>query len=156
MTTSEPSSTATSIPRWRAVAFLVIGLLGFLDAAYLTVSHYRGEVPPCSLVQGCEQVTTSPYATVSGVPVALFGVLYYLAIFVLAVLHLDRRRDAFLRLAAYLTFVGMAASAWFVYLQLFVIKAMCLYCMFSAATSTALFGLGVAVLVLGRRNGRIS
>lgn len=152
MTLSEISSAETLIPRWLAVAFLVTSALGFLDATYLTVEHYRGVVPPCSIVSGCEAVTTSRYATVSGMPVALLGALYYLTILVLAVAYLDRRQSVWLRLAAYLTFVGLAASVWLVYLQLFVIKAICLYCLFSAATSTILWGLGITVLVLGRGN----
>lgn len=153
MTTSEPSSTAASLPRWLASAFLAFSLLGFLDATFLAVEHYRGAVPPCSIVQGCERVTTSQYAVVFGVPVALLGSMYYLTVLALAVLWFDRRRDGFLRFAAYLTVAGLVASAWLVYLQLGVIRAVCLYCMVSAATSTALFGLGVAVLVLGRKRG---
>lgn len=157
MMTSEISSTAVlppKWPRWLAPAFLIVGLLGFLDATYLAVEHYRGVVPPCSIVAGCERVTTSQYATVFGVPVALGGALYYVTILALAVAYLDRRRPALLRLAAYLTFGGMAASLWFVYVQLFILKAICLYCMFSAATSTLLFGLGITVLVLGRRKSQ--
>ena len=47
------------VSRPLAAAFLVLSFLGFLDSAYLTVAHYRGEAPPCSLLEGCERVTNS-------------------------------------------------------------------------------------------------
>jgi len=125
---------------------LGVSILGFLDAAYLSLEHFLGSVPPCSIVAGCEQVTTSSYATIAGIPVALLGALYYLTILVLAIVYLDTKREILLRVIARLTIVGFVASLMFVYIQLFVIGAICLYCMFSALTSTTLFVLGMFVL----------
>ncbi|OGF60822.1 hypothetical protein A2656_01085 [Candidatus Giovannonibacteria bacterium RIFCSPHIGHO2_01_FULL_44_100] len=117
-----------------------------MDASYLAVKHYLGEPVVCSLLEGCEEVLTSKYAIVAGVPVALFGVFYYLAVFILIILYWDTGKTQFLRFAAYLTILGFAASLWFVYLQLFVIGAICLYCMASAITSTILFMLGLFII----------
>jgi uncharacterized membrane protein len=78
--------------------------------------------------------------------VALLGALYYLTVLLLAVAALESGNGKFLRLAAYVTPVGLLASAWFVALQLLVIHAICLYCMFSATSSTLLFILGMIVL----------
>jgi uncharacterized membrane protein len=123
--------------------FLVVSLLGFLDASYLAVEHFQGRVPPCAFVTGCAQVTTSQYSLVLGIPVALLGALYYLAILVLSIAYLDTKREALLKHASYLTFLGMAASLWFIYLQAFVINAWCIYCLGSALTSTLLFITGL-------------
>jgi len=61
------------------IAFAVVALLGFVDATYLTVEHYRGVVPPCTTA-GCEIVLTSEYSVLFGVPTALFGSVYYFLI----------------------------------------------------------------------------
>lgn len=125
------------------IAMLIISFLGFLDASYLTVEHYRGVIPPCSIVLGCEVVATSKYSLLFQVPVSLLGTLYYLTVFVLSVAYLESKNKNWLTAAAVLTPLGFLFSAWFVYLQLFVIHAICIYCMGSALTSTGLFVLGI-------------
>ncbi|MDO8626129.1 MAG: vitamin K epoxide reductase family protein [Candidatus Magasanikbacteria bacterium] len=128
------------------IIFLLVSFLGFLDASYLAVEHYRGVVPPCSVIVGCELVTTSKYALIFKIPVALLGAIYYLAVLILSVAYLESQNKKWLTAAAILTPLGFLASAWFVYLQLYVIKAVCIYCVGSALTSTILFILGVVEL----------
>jgi len=132
-------------PLWSILALLLISLLGFIDAGYLTAKHFQGETPTCSLIKGCDIVTTSQYAEIFGVPVALLGVLYYLTIFILSLIYLDTQNKQVLKIIPGLTVLGLAASIYFVILQLFVIKALCLYCLGSALTSTALFILGMFI-----------
>lgn len=139
------------VPKGLIIAFLLVSFLGFLDAGYLTVEHFRGVPPPCTILEGCEKVTTSEYSVIWGVPVALGGAIYYLAVFLLIILYFDRKNEIFLNLASYATIAGLLASAWFTYLQLFVIKAICLYCLFSALTSTTLFIFGMIILSYKRR-----
>jgi uncharacterized membrane protein len=112
----------------------------------LTAKHYSGGGLKCPIFEGCDQVAASPYATVAGLPLALFGAVYYLAILLSVVAYLDTRRESVLLLTAWFTAVGFIASVWFVYLQVFVIQAICFYCMVSAATSTLLFLVGMAAL----------
>lgn len=139
--------------------FLPVSFLGFLDASYLTIKNFMGTPLPCSILRGCEEVTRSQYSTIVGIPVALLGAIYYLTIFVLVILYLNKKKsslrnadrnidddDGLLRFIARLTIIGMLASLWFVFLQVFVIKAICLYCIFSAITSFLLFAFGVYVL----------
>jgi len=134
------------VSKWLLAAFLALSFIGFLDATYLTVQHYLGSVPKCVIATGCETVLTSQYNAIFGIPIALFGAFYYLSLFLLMILALDMGREAIVRFAAFLTPVGFAASLYFVYLQLFVLKAICFYCMVSAFTSTALFILGLLIL----------
>jgi len=122
--------------------FLIFSLLGFLDATYLTVQHYQGVIPPCTVVNGCEKVLTSSYSTIANVPVALGGAVYYLAMIVLSLLYFDTKNHHWLKRAAHFSIIGLLASAYFISLQLFVIHALCLYCLGSAITSTVLFILG--------------
>ena len=145
-------------PRWVIKAFLIVSFVGFWDALYLTVLHYQGIPPTCSIFQGCQQVAASPYAVIWGVPVALLGVLYYLTVFLLILIHLLVSegssagrwvrwvRSRLIIWVSRLTVIGFLFSLWLVYLQLFVIKSICLYCMISAATSTVLFVLGMVVM----------
>ncbi|OGI81672.1 hypothetical protein A3I25_00740 [Candidatus Nomurabacteria bacterium RIFCSPLOWO2_02_FULL_42_17] len=131
-----------------SIIFLMLAIVGFVESTYLTAEHFRGEIPPCTIVTGCETVLTSKYSTVAGIPVALFGALYYLFLAILAVLFLDKKQTSILRLIARVTPLGFLASAFFVYLQVFVIKEICVYCMTSAVISTMLFLIGIYIIKL--------
>jgi uncharacterized membrane protein len=148
MPNSATSSSRPSTARLSrlAGAIALLALIGFIDSSYLAAKHYLGGPLPCTVFSGCEKVTTSRYAMFAGLPLGLWGAAYYLTLLLLAVGHVDTGRAALLRLAAGLSFAGFAASAWFVYLQLFVIRAICPYCMLSAATATALAVVGALAL----------
>ena len=122
--------------------FVAISFLGFLDATFLTAEHYLGTLVGCPIFGGCDKVLKSPYSTVAGIPVALAGAVYYLTLFLLGVIYLDIGRLRLLWFAANLTLLGFIASLWFLYLQAFVIKALCFYCIVSLVASTLLFFLG--------------
>ena len=124
----------------------VLSFAGFLDASYLTFKHYSGTPINCAIFSGCEEVTNSKYATIGPVPVALLGAFYYAAIFLLVIAYLDSKNPKFFNLAVLMTPLGFLASLGLVYLQLFVIKAICLYCMVSATDSTLLFLAGMAYI----------
>lgn len=148
----EASSNKPSVLyNWLPLAFLIVSALGFADAIYLTTQHFLGAPVACSILKGCEQVTTSPYSLIFGIPVALLGSLYYLTIIVLSVIYLDSRKIYFLNTIAKITPLGFLASLYFVYLQIFIIKAICLYCMGSAVTSTILFILGMICLAKNKK-----
>ncbi|KKW30889.1 MAG: hypothetical protein UY72_C0001G0001 [Candidatus Uhrbacteria bacterium GW2011_GWD2_52_7] len=128
------------------LAWLGLSFLGFMDAAYLTASHYTHITLPCTIVHGCEIVTTSPYSVAFGIPVALFGAVYYLSVFFGIVTYKETKNAMLLRGISWFTTFGLAASAWFLYVQAVILEAYCQYCLLSAITSTALFLLGVVTL----------
>jgi uncharacterized membrane protein len=130
---------------WDAAVALV-ALAGLADAFYLTVEHLTGQSVRCMVVSGCDEVLQSSYATVAaGVPVAAVGALAYFAVFSLATLAAFGYEGA-RRLLVPLVAVMFLATLWFLYLQAFVIKAFCTYCLISAIVTTVL-----ALLVLARR-----
>ncbi len=133
------------IPRGLVWTFIIISFLGFLDATLLTAEHYLGSLLGCPIFGGCDKVLISPYSAIVGIPVALFGTVYYLAIFVLGIAYFDTGRSRVLKFAASLTPLGLIASLWFLYLQLFVIKALCFYCLISLLISTLLFIFGLFI-----------
>lgn len=128
-------------PKYTPILFLIFAIIGAIDAAYLTLKHLQGAYS-CSFTTGCGDVLTSKYATIFGIPTALFGILYYLGIGGLTLWYLDKKSPLSLTLLSHATWVGFITSAYLVFLQLFVIQAICPFCMVSAATSTALFILG--------------
>lgn len=138
-----PLESPPKTPNWLTFSFLGISFLGFADAGYLTAKHYLGTPIPCSILNGCDTVTKSIYATVFGVPISLLGALYYLVLFMLVLVYLDSEKTKFFLWASRLTWTGFLVSVVLVFLQIFVIKALCLYCLGSALTSTALFVLGM-------------
>jgi uncharacterized membrane protein len=130
---------------WDAAVALV-ALAGLADALYLTVEHLSGRSVRCMVVSGCDEVLQSSYATVAaGVPVAAVGALAYFTVFSLATLAAFGY-DGARRLIAPLVAVMFLATLWFLYLQAFVIKAFCTYCLISATVTTVL-----TLLILGRR-----
>ncbi len=131
------------LPKWFLAAFLIIAAIGFSDATYLAAKYYLGEPVTCSILGGCEQVTSSVYATVEGVPVALAGAVFYLFLLLSAVAYIDTKWRIFSWMMTRCTIFGFLASLWFAYLQIFVLRAICLYCMVSALTSTLLFLLSI-------------
>jgi uncharacterized membrane protein len=141
--------------KWAIVA-VIAAAIGLLDAVYLAASHYRGIAPECSLLNGCEQVTASVYATMFGVPIALFGALYYLFALVLLFLALEfgSRRAVLLLLGA--SSAAFLFSLWLVFAQLFLLKAVCLYCVLSALTSTIVFVSAVALFFTYRQRSKIT
>ncbi len=131
------------IPNKLAIFILIVSLFGFIDASYLTVEHYRGIIPPCSIVSGCEQVLTSEYSTVFNIPVALIGAVFYLIILASIFAYLDTKNTKLLKLILLLSVLGFIASLGFLFIQAFILDSYCLYCLGSAITSTVLFVISV-------------
>lgn len=134
------------LPKWLVWTFIIVSFVGFLDSGYLTISHFTGAELNCSILKGCDTVTTSKYSEVLGIPVALFGMLFYLTVLIGSLLYVDTKNPKIFKFIQPLTVLGFLASLYFVFLQFFVIKAICQYCMLSALTSTLLFIVGLFYL----------
>ncbi len=119
------------------IAFL--SLVGLVDAIYLTIHHYVARPVPCSIVEGCEKVLTSKYATVYNIPIAIFGAIAYFLVIVLVIFSTFTGK--FRSLLLIQTAIMAGFSAWLVYLQAFVIESFCQFCLLSAGISFALFAL---------------
>ena len=118
---------------------LAASVVGFADASYLAAKYYSGSAVECAILAGCAQVTTSQYAEIAGVSIALIGAIYYFLLFVLGVLFREKSDARFLAAIAALSSLGFLVSIWFTYLQVAVIKALCVYCLTSAASTTIIF-----------------
>src|ERR1035437_3829819 len=139
-----------STPKWLTVTFFLVSGLGFIDSVYLTINHFSNLSLPC-LVGSCEVVLTSAYSEFLGIPVALFGALYYFVILAFLFYHVDtkhpERKLLALKSALFMTPLGFLASVYFFSIQAFVLHAFCQFCLISALTSTLLFGTAIYVLL---------
>jgi len=118
--------------------FTAISLLGFLDAVYLTTSHYTGHIT-CSVISGCQEVLVSQYSEIFGIPLALLGAGYYLFILINSLLYIDNQNKYSKLVLSYIPIFGFLFSIYLIYLMFFVIEALCQYCLLSAGSSTLLF-----------------
>lgn len=123
-----------------------LSLLGLADALYLTVQHVTGQSVRCTVITGCSEVLTSSYAVISGIPLALIGAVAYFSVFSLATLAAFGYGMAG-RLLTPLVVAMFLVSLWLIYLQAFVIRQFCQYCLLSAAITSAL----LVVALMARR-----
>ena len=138
-----------SIPKLPIVA-AIVALVGLVDSVYLTVHHLTAAPVPCSIIDGCETVLTSPYAEIAGIPLAAFGAVAYFAAFSLALLAAFGNRLMWTLFGAQVIVMAMF-TAWLIYLQAVVIGAFCQFCLLSAATSLTLLVLFVVSIVIKRK-----
>lgn len=111
--------------RSQRLAASVVALSGVAVAGYLTWAHYSGGAIVCLAGSGCETVQESDYAKIAGLPVALLGLVAYAGI-----LGLVAWDSPWARLgAATLALVGLFFSLYLLVLQLFVIDAICAWCL---------------------------
>lgn len=127
---------------------VVLAFLGMADSWYLADASYTGTPLTCDLgaqLSGCNIVAQSAYAHILGIPLGTYGILFYGAIFVLSALYLWMPRRIIARLLGLAGLAGLAASILFVSIQVFIIKALCVYCLGSAAIDVLIF---IATLML--------
>jgi uncharacterized membrane protein len=122
------------------VTLLVLAVLGLAIASYLTYVHYSGIKPACTAGESCTKVQTSVYSKLAGVPVALIGLLGYIAI-VGSLLAPDGENTRLATMA--FTLLGFGFSAYLTYRELFSIHAICEWCASSAVIMTVLMCLSV-------------
>jgi uncharacterized membrane protein len=130
---------------------LALALAGIAVAGYLTWVHYADLEALCvGGGGGCERVQSSDYAELAGIPVALIGLVGYLAIAAATWARGEVARMA----AALLALSGAGFSAYLTYLELFEIEAICQWCVVSALLMAALAI--VTVLRLGRDDAGVA
>lgn len=136
-----------------------LALIGLLVALYLWLWKIGFLGTLACGTGGCEEVQLSEYAEFLGVPVALFGVLGYAAIFAVSLAGLSRswieRREPTIAVTI-LAAVGFLFTGYLTYLEAAVINAWCQWCLVSAGIITAILAVSVLGLVKGGgRGGRV-
>ena len=122
----------------------LLSLTGIGISSYLTYVHWTDQPIACTALADCERVASSEYADMAGVPVAFLGLLVYVGLFGVAAawLYTNGRGLTWPVMAFWgLSLAGVIYSAYLTYVELFVINAICIWCVVSAGVLVALFGL---------------
>lgn len=120
---------------------LALALLGMGIAGYLTFTHFQEQALVCTF-GGCHTVQESEYSTLGPIPIAALGLGMYVAVAATAVLRIVPNRllapDIANLLAWGMAFAAVLYYAYLTYLELFVIDAICQWCVASAVTTVAI------------------
>lgn len=140
--------------RW---AIAALSLAGLAVATYLSVEHVTGGIPACGVSAGCDSVTTSEYAVLMGVPVAIVGVVGYAALLLgtLAYLGLDDPPTGLSYALMGIALLGEGFTLYLVYTQAFRIHAYCEYCLSSAAIMTSILVFTAYATFKARQNSPV-
>lgn len=124
-----------------SVLVIVLAFVGIADAWYLAQSAVTDTALSCSItgLDGCNIVAQSPYARLFGVPLGVYGTIFYAIVFALAATLLVISNRMLFRALFILGAIGAAASLIFIFIQFMVIKAVCIYCLTSAGIAFIIF-----------------
>jgi uncharacterized membrane protein len=113
-------------------------------AVYIAIAHSDGGSPVClGGGRGCETIAKSSYSHLLGVDIAILGAIGYLLLLGAALLRGDGARMGGFAIAL----VGFGYSVFLTYLELFVIDAVCQWCVLSAVLMTVLFAVNAVRMV---------
>ena len=131
----------------RRMATALVALVGLFVALYLWM-YKAGFIGALACGAGqCETVQLSRWATLLSLPVAAWGVGFYALVFLVAFLLVQERFEGSRSLSLSLLLLtgwGVIFSAWLTYVELFVIHAVCRWCVVSAVIACVLFALALA------------
>jgi len=137
-----PSRSSKNIA-WLYLIAALLSLIGLADSIYLTVEHLTGQSLRCTIISGCSEVLSSPYSHIGSVPLAALGAMAYFTVFDLSILAAFGYRFARPLLLALLALMFLM-TLWLLYLQAFVIRHFCQYCLLSAAVTITLTAIALA------------
>lgn len=139
--------------RTGVVLILILAFCGLVDSAYIALHEMSGTPLICDInnLSGCNTVVASPYSYLFGIPLAEYGILFYSIIFVLAALELVVFDQLLRRVLQGVSLIGVIASAYFTLVQIFLIKAFCVYCLASALIAVFILILSTFIEPIDRR-----
>jgi uncharacterized membrane protein len=133
----------------RALAIALVAFIGMIDTFYLGLKRDSGPIP-CHVTTGCNDVLTSRFSELGGIPISWFGFVFYLFAFSMAVFEASGSAET-LKWLFWPALAAFAISLVLVGIQAFVLKAFCEYCLVSAALVTTIFALSLPVRAYLRR-----
>jgi uncharacterized membrane protein len=128
--------------RWQPIATLLLSLFGLGVSIYLTIAHFSPHALVCvkNATFNCEKVTTSPQSEIFGIPVAMLGLFFFVPMLALCLPVAWRSADRRIHLARLiLSIVGVGTILYLIIAELFIIKAICLWCSSVHLTTFILF-----------------
>jgi len=117
--------------RWQPIATLLLSIAGLGVATYLTITHFDKVALVCSDngAINCAKVTSSPQSVILGIPVAMLGLAFFIPMIALCLPAAWRSADRRIHLARLiLSITGVGMIVYLIIAELFIIKAICLWC----------------------------
>ena len=125
-----------AMKRAGVVCIMILAFCGLSDSAYIAQHETQNAsslICDVKNFSGCNIVATSSYSHFFGIPIADYGIAFYSVIFILAALELVFFSMLLRRLLQGISLIGVVASLYFSYLEFFVIREICIFCIASAA-----------------------
>ena len=128
----------------KKIILILLILFGIADATYLTIEHYSQLIPPCTvnrllpIASDCSIVLRSSYSVVFGVPLAVFGIIQYSSLLIAIILLVIFKKKIISYWIILQSIVGAIFSMYFMFIQIVILKSICLYCTLSALISFAI------------------
>jgi len=128
---------------------LILTVLGVLDSTYLLIYKISNNKAMCLGSGECSTVNASRYSEINGIPISLLGIIAYLLILALLILEIRKNlsSDNSNLMVFGISLVGVLFSAYLTYIELFVIHAVCPFCVISAIVITLIFIISIVKLV---------
>jgi dihydroorotate dehydrogenase subfamily 2 len=143
--------------------FLILFIiLGIIDAGYLTYKHYSNILPPCTvnrflpIISDCGKVLRSSYSVMFGIPLAVAGVFQYSLLLIAIIVLIIFRKKIFTYWIILQSMIGAIFSLYFMYIQIVILKSICIYCTLSALISFAIFFLSCKIFYKERFSLRLT
>jgi len=130
-------------------ASMVLAIIGLLDSAYLFIYKISKNNAMCLGSGDCSTVNASRFSEIKGIPVSILGFIAYLAIIILLFLEIRKlysSENSNLMVFG-ISLVGVFFSAYLTYIELYVIHAVCPFCVLSAVVITLIFIISIVKLV---------
>lgn len=118
---------------------LTISFLGIIVAGYLTITYSSNEPIACISGEGCLTAQLSAYSSFLGIQTPIYGLVYYVALGIMAALWSDDNRKTLQLPLAILTSIGLAVSIFLSFIEAFVLRAWCSWCVVSALLTVIAF-----------------
>ncbi len=135
--------------KWLYRASVSLVILGALVSIYMTIYKFTANDAMCLGSGDCHTVNASKYSEVNGIPVAVFGIIGYLAI--LAALYFEDSSRFFKQNATLMIFgmslTGFIFTVWLIYVEIALLKAICPFCVTSQVAMTLIFIIAVMRLI---------
>ena len=134
--------------KWLYRASIALVIIGLAVSVYMTIYKISGNDGMCLGSGDCSTVNASRFSEVNGIPVAVFGIVGYVAILLV---HLFENRNEFFRTNGTLLIFGMSLTGflftlWLIYVELVLLQAICPFCVTSQVAMTIIFIIAVTRL----------
>ncbi|MCR4333601.1 MAG: vitamin K epoxide reductase family protein [Patescibacteria group bacterium] len=140
------------------VLILLLAFFGLADSLYLAQHELSGTPLLCNIqnLSGCNVVVSSQYSYLFGIPLAELGVLFYGVLFVLAALEIIIFHQFLRRVLQVFALIGVLSSLYFTAVQVFLIGAVCVYCLASSFTALLILIFASLIEPIRKRTSKTS